>query len=134
MAAIMPGCRSLQVTRPGRILEPHRRFAHKGVVFTGASSVRVSRYRYRGNTIATPTQREKAQMYVQRYVPHFPAAGEVIIFDRNWYNRAGVEPVMGFCTPEQTTRFLELTPAFEKAMADSGIILIKYWLEVGPEE
>ena len=73
-------------------------------------------------------------MYVQRYVTHFPAAGEVIIFDRSWYNRAGVEPVMGFCTPEVSAKFLELVPAFEKAMVDSGIILLKYWLEVGPDE
>jgi polyphosphate kinase len=73
-------------------------------------------------------------MYLQRYVPYFPAAGEVIIFDRSWYNRAGVEKVMGFCAPEQTARFLEMTPAIEKAMVESGIILIKYWLEVSPEE
>ena len=73
-------------------------------------------------------------MYVQRYVPHFPAAGEVIIFDRSWYNRAGVERVMGFCTPDEVTRFFDTAPAFEKAMIDSGIILIKYWLEVSPDE
>ena len=73
-------------------------------------------------------------MYIQRYLPHFPAAGEVIIFDRSWYNRAGVEPVMGFCTPEESAKFLELVPAVEKAMVESGIILIKYWLEVGPDE
>jgi polyphosphate kinase 2 (PPK2 family) len=71
---------------------------------------------------------------MQRYVPHFPAAGEVVIFDRSWYNRAGVERVMGFCTEEQTRRFLEQVPAFEKAMVDSGILLVKYWLEVGPDE
>ena len=73
-------------------------------------------------------------MYIQRYIRHFPAAGEVVIFDRSWYNRAGVERVMGFCTQEQTERFLEQVPAVEKAMVDSGIILIKYWLEVGPDE
>ena len=73
-------------------------------------------------------------MYVQRYMPHFPAAGEVVIFDRSWYNRAGVERVMGFCTEEQARRFLELVPAVEKAMVDSGIILLKYWLEVSPDE
>jgi polyphosphate kinase 2 (PPK2 family) len=73
-------------------------------------------------------------MYLQRYVGHFPAAGEVVIFDRSWYNRAGVERVMGFCTPAQTERFLELVPGVEKAMVDSGIILLKYWLEVSPEE
>jgi polyphosphate kinase 2 len=84
--------------------------------------------------LSAPTEREKSQMYVQRYLPHFPAAGEVVIFDRSWYNRAGVERVMGFCTPEQTERFLEQTPAVEKAMVDSGIILIKYWLEVSPDE
>jgi polyphosphate kinase 2 (PPK2 family) len=73
-------------------------------------------------------------MYVQRYLTHFPAAGEVVIFDRSWYNRAGVERVMGFCTPEQTQKFLEQVPAVEKAMVESGIILLKYWLEVSPEE
>jgi polyphosphate kinase len=73
-------------------------------------------------------------MYVQRYLAHFPAAGEVVIFDRSWYNRAGVERVMGFCTPEQTDRFLEQVPAVEKAMVDAGIILVKYWLEVSPDE
>jgi polyphosphate kinase 2 len=80
--------------------------------------------------LSAPTEREKSQMYIQRYVPHLPAAGEVVIFDRSWYNRAGVEPVMGFCTPEETERFLELVPGVEKAMADSGILLLKYWLEV----
>jgi polyphosphate kinase len=84
--------------------------------------------------LSAPTEREKSQMYVQRYLPHFPAAGEVVIFDRSWYNRAGVEPVMGFCTPEETERFLELVPGVEKAMVDSGILLLKYWLEVGPDE
>ncbi len=84
--------------------------------------------------LSAPTERERSQMYVQRYMQHFPAAGEVVIFDRSWYNRAGVERVMGFCTPEQTERFLEQVPAVEKAMVDSGIILIKYWLEVSPDE
>jgi polyphosphate kinase 2 len=84
--------------------------------------------------LPAPTEREKSQMYVQRYMNHFPAAGEVVIFDRSWYNRAGVEPVMGFCTPEQSARFLEMVPATEKAIVDSGIILIKYWLEVSPDE
>jgi polyphosphate kinase 2 (PPK2 family) len=73
-------------------------------------------------------------MYAQRYLPHFPAAGEVVIFDRSWYNRAGVERVMGFCTEEQSKRFLQVVPAFEKMMAESGIILLKYWLEVSQEE
>jgi polyphosphate kinase 2 len=84
--------------------------------------------------LPTPTEREKSQMYVQRYVAHFPAAGEVAIFDRSWYNRAGVEPVMGYCTPEQSAKFLEQVPAVEKAMVDNGIILIKYWLNVSVEE
>src|SRR6478609_3025990 len=84
--------------------------------------------------LPTPTEREKSQMYVQRYVAHFPSAGEVAIFDRSWYNRAGVELVMGYCTPEQSARFLELVPAVEKAMVDNGIFLIKYWLNVSVEE
>ena len=95
---------------------------------------RVSPRVFRVVALPTPTEREKSQMYVQRYVQHFPAAGEAVIFDRSWYNRAGVEPVMGFCTPEDTERFLELVPAWEKAMADSGIVLLKYWLEVSPGE
>jgi polyphosphate kinase len=95
---------------------------------------RVSPRVFRVVALPTPTEREKSQMYIQRYLPHFPAAGEVVIFDRSWYNRAGVEPVMGFCTPEETERFLELAPAVEKAMADSGILLLKYWLEVSPGE
>ena len=95
---------------------------------------RVSPRVFRVVALPTPTDREKSQMYVQRYVPHFPAGGEVVIFDRSWYNRAGVEPVMGFCTPEDTERFLELVPAWEKAMTDSGIVLLKYWLEVSPGE
>jgi polyphosphate kinase 2 (PPK2 family) len=73
-------------------------------------------------------------MYLQRYMKHFPAAGEVVIFDRSWYNRAGVERVMGYCTPEQTQRFLNSVPLVEKSMVDNGIILLKYWLEVSPEE
>ena len=73
-------------------------------------------------------------MYAQRYLLHFPAAGEVVIFDRSWYNRAGVERVMDFCTEDQTRRFLEVVPLFEKMMIESGIILLKYWLEVSPEE
>ena len=95
---------------------------------------RVSPRVFRVVALPTPTEREKSQMYVQRYVAHFPAAGEVVIFDRSWYNRAGVERVMGFCTPEETERFLQLAPAFEKAMTDSGILLLKYWLEVSPDE
>jgi polyphosphate kinase len=95
---------------------------------------RVSPRVFKVVALAAPTERERSQMYIQRYIGHFPAAGEVVIFDRSWYNRAGVERVMGFCTPEQADRFLEQVPAVEKAMVDSGIILIKYWLEVSPEE
>jgi polyphosphate kinase len=95
---------------------------------------RVSPRVFRVVALPAPTERERSQMYVQRYAPHFPAAGEVVIFDRSWYNRAGVEPVMGFCTQEQATRFLEQVPTFEKAMVDSGILLIKYWLEVSADE
>jgi polyphosphate kinase 2 len=95
---------------------------------------RVSPRVFRTVALPAPTEREKSQMYIQRYVPHFPAAGEVIIFDRSWYNRAGVERVMGFCTPEVTAKFLEMVPGTEKAIVASGIILLKYWLEVGPDE
>jgi polyphosphate kinase 2 len=84
--------------------------------------------------LATPTERERSQMYLQRYIEHLPAGGEVVIFDRSWYNRAGVERVMGFCTPEETERFLTLAPAFEKAMVESGILLLKYWLGVTADE
>ena len=73
-------------------------------------------------------------MYIQRYMAHFPSAGEVAIFDRSWYNRAGVEPVMGYCTPEETQKFLEGAPTFERAMVENGIILIKYWLNVSVHE
>ena len=95
---------------------------------------RVSPRVFRVVALPAPTEREKSQMYVQRYVLHFPAAGEVVIFDRSWYNRAGVERVMGFCQPDETERFLGQVPAFEKAMVDSGILLLKYWLEVSPGE
>ena len=95
---------------------------------------RVSPRVFRVVALSAPTEREKSQMYIQRYLPHFPAAGEVVIFDRSWYNRAGVEPIMGFCTQEETDRFLEMAPQVEKAMVDSGIILLKYWLEVSAEE
>ena len=84
--------------------------------------------------LPAPTEREQSQMYIQRYITHFPAAGEIAIFDRSWYNRAGVELVMGYCTREQTEQFLEQVPAVEKAMVDSGIILIKYWLNVSVHE
>jgi len=95
---------------------------------------RVSPRVFRVVALAAPTERERSQMYIQRYVGHLPAAGEVVIFDRSWYNRAGVEPVMGFCTPEQSERFLQQVPGVEKAMVDNGIILIKYWLEVSADE
>jgi polyphosphate kinase 2 len=95
---------------------------------------RVSPRVFRVVALPAPTEREKSQMYIQRYISHFPAAGEVVIFDRSWYNRAGVERVMGFCTPEQTDRFLEQVPDVEQAMVDSGIILLKYWLEVSADE
>ena len=95
---------------------------------------RVSPRVFRVVALPAPTEREKSQMYIQRYLTHFPAAGEVVIFDRSWYNRAGVEPVMGFCTPAETERFLQLVPGVEKAMADDGILLLKYWLEVSAGE
>ena len=95
---------------------------------------RVSPRVFRVVALPAPTERERSQMYMQRYMKHFPAAGEVVIFDRSWYNRAGVERVMGFCTPEETERFLRLTPMVEKAVVDSGIHLLKYWLEVSPGE
>jgi polyphosphate kinase len=95
---------------------------------------RVSPRVFRVVALSAPTEREKSQMYLQRYIPHLPAAGEVVIFDRSWYNRAGVERVMGFCTPEETDRFLGQVPGVEKAMVDSGILLLKYWLEVGADE
>ena len=95
---------------------------------------RVSPRVFRVVALTAPTDREKSQMYIQRYLPHFPAAGEVVIFDRSWYNRAGVERVMGFCTPEETDYFLQMIPAVEKAIVDSGIILVKYWLEVSSDE
>jgi polyphosphate kinase len=95
---------------------------------------RVSPRVFRVVALSAPTEREKSQMYLQRYIPHLPAAGEVVIFDRSWYNRAGVERVMGFCTPEETDRFLAQVPGVEKAMVDSGILLLKYWLEVSADE
>jgi polyphosphate kinase 2 len=99
-----------------------------------AITERVSPRVFRVVALPAPTEREKSQMYVQRYVSHFPAAGEVVIFDRSWYNRAGVEPVMGFCTPEVSAKFLEVVPGWERAMVDAGILLTKYWLEVSAEE
>jgi polyphosphate kinase 2 len=99
-----------------------------------AITARVSPRIFRVVALPAPTEREKSQMYVQRYLPHLPSGGEVVIFDRSWYNRAGVERVMGFCTDEEAKRFLSVTPPVEKAMVESGIILVKYWLEVSPEE
>jgi polyphosphate kinase 2 len=107
--------------------------AGKGGVIK-AITERVSPRTFRVVALPAPTEREKTQMYAQRYLLHFPAAGEVVIFDRSWYNRAGVERVMDFCTEDQTRRFLEVVPLFEKMMIESGIILLKYWLEVSPEE
>src|SRR5262245_33120312 len=99
-----------------------------------AITERVSPRTFHVVALPAPTEREKSQMYVQRYLPHLPAAGEVVIFDRSWYNRAGVERVMGFCSEEAVKRFLQLTPSFEHIMVDDGIILLKYWLEVTMEE
>jgi polyphosphate kinase 2 len=122
---------------------------HKGlrviVVFEGrdaagkggtirALTERVSPRVFRLVALPAPSDREKSQMYIQRYIQHFPAAGEIVIFDRSWYNRAGVEYVMGFCTPEQHKAFLELCPTVEQYIVDGGIILIKYWMEVGKKE
>ena len=99
-----------------------------------AITERVSPRVFRVIALPAPTEREKSQMYIQRYLPHLPAAGEVVIFDRSWYNRAGVERVMGFCSEEAAEKFLKAVPLVEKAIVDSGVILIKYWLEVSEEE
>jgi polyphosphate kinase 2 len=99
-----------------------------------AITERVSPRVFRVVALPAPTEREKSQMYIQRYLPHLPAAGEVVIFDRSWYNRAGVERVMGFCSDDEARRFLAQVPAVERAMVDSGILLTKYWLEVGADE
>jgi len=99
-----------------------------------AITERVSPRTFRVIALPAPTDREKSQMYIQRYLPHLPAAGEIVIFDRSWYNRAGVERVMDFCTEEQAQGFLRVAPQVEKAIVESGIILLKYWLEVSAEE
>ena len=99
-----------------------------------AMTERVSPRTFRVVALPAPSDREKSQMYVQRYFAHFPAAGEIVIFDRSWYNRAGVEYVMGFCTKEQHKRFLTVCPQFERQIVDNGIRLIKYWLEVSNKE
>ena len=95
---------------------------------------RVSPRVFRVTALPAPSEREKTQMYMQRYVQHFPSAGEVVLFDRSWYNRAGVERVMNFCSKEECERFLKYTPIFERAMVDSGVVLIKYWFDVSMEE
>jgi len=107
--------------------------AGKGGVIK-AMTERVSPRVFRKVALPAPTEREKTQIHAQRYVAHLPAAGEVVIFDRSWYNRAGVEVVMGFCTPEERDKFLDEAPRVEKMIIDDGIILIKYWLEVSSEE
>ena len=99
-----------------------------------AITERVSPRVFRVIALPAPTEREKSQWYAQRYIRHLPAAGEVVIWDRSWYNRAGVERVMGFCTEEQAREFLQMVPLFEQVLINSGVILLKYWLEVSPEE
>jgi len=133
----------------GELVKLQQWVVHKGlkvcIVFEGrdgagkggtikAITERVSPRVFRVMALPAPTEREKSQMYGQRYLPLLPAAGEVVIFDRSWYNRAGVERVMGFCSEDVAKRFLEVAPNFEKLMVDSGIILIKYWMEVSPDE
>jgi polyphosphate kinase len=131
------------------LVKAQRWIVHKGlkvcVVFEGrdgagkggtikAITGRVSPRVFRVVALPAPSEREKSQMYFQRYMPHLPAAGEVVIFDRSWYNRAGVERVMGYCSTKEVKRFLRMAPAVEKAIVDSGVILLKYWLEVSEEE
>src|SRR5512142_2247038 len=131
------------------LVKLQRWVVHKGlrviIVFEGrdgagkggtikAITERVSPRVFRVVALPAPTEREKSQMYIQRYMAHFAAAGEIVVFDRSWYNRAGVERVMGYCTPEQLAWFYKAVPPVERAMVQSGIILIKYWLEVSPEE
>ena len=99
-----------------------------------AITEKVSPRVFRVTALPAPSDREKSQLFLQRYMQHFPAAGEIVIFDRSWYNRAGVEPVMGFCTPAEHRRFLDICPEFEHYAVDEGIILIKLWLEVSSEE
>jgi polyphosphate kinase 2 len=99
-----------------------------------ALTERVSPRVFRVVALPAPTRRERSQMYLQRYLPHLPAAGEIVIFDRSWYNRAGVERVMGLCTEDEAREFLKAVPLVEQAVVDSGVILLKYWLEVSPDE
>jgi len=130
------------------LVKLQRWVVHKGlkvcVVFEGrdgagkggtikALTERVSSRVFRVVALPAPTERERSQMYMQRYFKHLPAAGEVVVFDRSWYNRAGVEPVLGYCTAEETAKFLNDVAAVERYMIDTGIILLKYWLEVTPE-
>ena len=132
-----------------KLVELQEWVRHKGkkvcIVFEGrdgagkggaikAITARVSPRVFRVVALPAPTEREKSQMYIQRYLPHLPSGGEVVIFDRSWYNRAGVERVMGFCSDQDAKRFLGIVPEVEKAIVDSGIILLKYWLEVSPGE
>ena len=133
----------------GELVRLQQWVQHKGlkvcIVFEGrdgagkggtikAITERVSPRVFRVIALPAPTEREKSQMYAQRYVQHFPAAGEVVIFDRSWYNRAGVERVMGFSTKDEVETFLTVTPLVEKLMVKSGIVLLKYWLEVSEDE
>jgi polyphosphate kinase len=99
-----------------------------------AITQRVSPRVFRVIALSAPTERERSQMFLQRYVPHLPGAGDVVLFDRSWYNRAGVERVLGFCDPDQVQQFLRSVPEVERAIVDSGVILLKYWLEVSPAE
>ncbi|WP_424360751.1 polyphosphate kinase 2 [Methylocystis parvus] len=115
------------------ILFEGRDGAGKGGVIK-ALTERVSPRTFRILALPAPTEREKSQMYIQRYLPHLPAGGEIVIFDRSWYNRAGVERVMGFCTEKQVEVFLSAAPKVEQAIVESGVVLLKYWLEVSPEE
>nr|WP_245571793.1 polyphosphate kinase 2 [Microvirga subterranea] len=107
--------------------------AGKGGVISRITQ-RVSPRVFRHVALPAPTEREKSQLYIQRYIAHFPAAGEVVLFDRSWYNRAGVERVMGFCTQDEFERFMRLVPPFEQEVVDNGIILLKYFLDVSQEE
>lgn len=107
--------------------------AGKGGVISRITQ-RVSPRVFRHVALPAPTEREKSQLYVQRYMAHFPAAGEIVLFDRSWYNRAGVERVMGFCTKDEYVRFMRLVPAFEKEIVDNEVILLKYFLDVSQEE
>ena len=133
----------------GELVRLQRWVVHKGlkicIVFEGrdgagkggtikAITDRVSPRIFRVVALPAPSDREKSQMYIQRYLPHLPAAGEIVIWDRSWYNRAGVERVMGFCSEKQARQFLKTVPEVEHAIVDSGVILLKYWLEVSPEE